>query len=83
MTEVMAKWDRPNTIPDELNRAMFEGGVLSYAGAGKDSRSCHFFVALEPNGLRLGKARSVDRSIVLCRSSFLCFSNGFPLIFFC
>lgn len=48
--EVMAKWDTPNTFPDELNRAMFEGGTLSYAGAGKDSRCCHFFVALEPNG---------------------------------
>ena len=52
----MAKWDGQK-IADEPRRADFQAGTLSYAGSGADSRSCHFFVALAPSGLRLGKAK--------------------------
>lgn len=41
--------DEPNLVP-------FRAGTLSFAGNGKDSRSSHLFVALEPNGARLGGA---------------------------
>ena len=42
---------------DEENKVQFRAGTLSYAGAGADSRACHFFVALEPSGARLGNAK--------------------------
>merc|ERR1711957_221278 len=41
---------------DEPNRVPFVAGTLSFAGNGKDSRSSHLFVALEPNGVNLGNA---------------------------
>jgi len=41
--------DEPNLVP-------FRAGTVSFAGAGKDSRTCHLFVALEPSGVHLGKA---------------------------
>ena len=53
--EVSEKWNNER-LKDEANRGAFREGTLSYAGAGANSRSCHFFVALEPNGTRLGKA---------------------------
>ena len=53
--ETQAKWNAA-TIKDEPNRVPFRRGTLSFAGAGTDSRSCHLFVALEPNGLQLGNA---------------------------
>lgn len=53
---LMAAW-KDQQFADEPNRASFRAGTLSYAGAGVNSRSCHFFVALEPSGLRLGKAK--------------------------
>ena len=52
---VQAQWQDAR-IPDEPNRATFRAGTLSFAGSGTDSRSCHLFVALRPNGLTLGKA---------------------------
>ena len=53
--QVQAKWQN-SKIPDEPNLVKFKGGTLSYAGAGADSRSCHLFVALSPNGANLGNA---------------------------
>ena len=44
-------------IKDEPNRVPFRAGTLSFAGNGAHSRSCHLFVALEPNGARLGSAK--------------------------
>lgn len=52
---VQAKFQN-SRIPDEENKIPFEEGTLSFAGNGKDSRSSHLFVALKPNGVRLGKA---------------------------
>ena len=54
--KVQAKWQN-DKLPDEPNLHKFRGGTLSYAGAGADSRSCHLFVALAPNGARLGNAK--------------------------
>ena len=54
--QVQAKW-QDDKIPDEPNLVDFRGGTLSYAGAGADSRSCHLFVALTPNGASLGNAQ--------------------------
>lgn len=48
-------WENP-PIADEPNRAKFGAGSLSFAGAGPNSRSCHFFIAMEPHGPKLGKA---------------------------
>ena len=42
---VQKKWQNAN-IPDEPNNTPFRKGTLSFAGSGKDSRSCHLFVAL-------------------------------------
>jgi len=42
---------------DEPNKVPFKAGTLSFAGNGVDSRSCHLFVALEPNGASLGHAK--------------------------
>lgn len=53
--QVQAKWQN-NKIPDETNQVKFRGGTLSFAGAGANSRSCHLFVALSPNGANLGNA---------------------------
>ena len=51
-----AQWEDA-TIADEPNRATFKGGTVSFAGTGgRDSRSCHLFVALSPGGAALGKA---------------------------
>ena len=52
---VHARWQDAR-IPDEPNRATFRGGTLSFAGSGPDSRSCHLFVALSPQGAELGNA---------------------------
>jgi peptidyl-prolyl cis-trans isomerase A (cyclophilin A) len=52
---VQARW-QDATFPDEPNRVTFRGGTLSYAGSGTDSRTCHLFVALSPNGAALGNA---------------------------
>lgn len=54
--KVQAKWQDAR-IPDEPNQVNFKGGTLSFAGAGENSRSCHLFVALSPNGNSLGKAK--------------------------
>ena len=43
-------------LPDEPNLAPFRAGTFSYAGAGENSRCCHFFVALDPTAARLGEA---------------------------
>ena len=53
---VQAKWQNQK-FADEENKVQFRAGTLSYAGAGADSRACHFFVALEPSGARLGNAK--------------------------
>jgi peptidyl-prolyl cis-trans isomerase A (cyclophilin A) len=53
--EMHARW-QDERIPDEPNRATFRAGTLSFAGGGTNSRSCHFFVALSPNGALLGSA---------------------------
>ena len=52
---VQARWEDAS-LPDEPNRATFRHGTLSFAGGGTDSRSCHLFVALSPQGAALGKA---------------------------
>jgi len=55
-----AQWDDwvggRRALRDEPNRVAFRGGTLSFAGSGEDSRSCHLFFALEPNGAQLGNA---------------------------
>lgn len=53
--KVQARWE-DNRIPDEPNRATFRSGTVSFAGGGTNSRSCHLFVALSPNGAQLGGA---------------------------
>mmetsp|Transcript_26110 Transcript_26110/g.43140 ORF Transcript_26110/g.43140 Transcript_26110/m.43140 type:complete len:201 (+) Transcript_26110:47-649(+) len=52
---VQAKWQDAK-LADETNSMPFKHGTVSFAGNGKNSRSCHLFVALEPNGARLGNA---------------------------
>lgn len=52
---VQAKWQNAR-FPDEPNKVPFRHGTVSFAGNGKDSRTCHIFVALQPNGNNLGKA---------------------------
>eukprot|EP00928_Gymnodinium_smaydae_P024235 TRINITY_DN19674_c0_g1_i1.p1 TRINITY_DN19674_c0_g1~~TRINITY_DN19674_c0_g1_i1.p1 ORF type:complete len:220 (-),score=37.58 TRINITY_DN19674_c0_g1_i1:73-681(-) len=54
--EVQARYQNAR-IKDEPNKVPFRAGTLSFAGSGADSRSCHLFVALEPNGARLGSAK--------------------------
>jgi len=53
--KVQSQWEGAR-LPDEPNRKTFRGGTLSFAGNGRDSRSCHLFVALSPGGAQLGKA---------------------------
>ena len=53
--QVQAKWQDANIV-DEPNKIPFRAGAISFAGNGKDSRSCHLFVALAPNGVQLGRA---------------------------
>ncbi len=59
-----AKWDytlgangeriwQNQPLADEPNRAHFRAGSISFAGAGKNSRSCHLFIAMEPYGSRV------------------------------
>ena len=63
----MAKWDWTpsptgekiwvnHPIADEPNREKFRAGTVSFAGNGENSRSCHFFIAMEPHGPKLGSA---------------------------
>ena len=54
---VHARWQRgeKRRLKDEPNRMPFRHGTLSFAGAGTDSRTSHLFVALAPNGVRLGR----------------------------
>ena len=52
---VMARWN-DKRMKDEPKRAKFQHGTVSFAGAGKDSRSCHIFIAFAPNGVSLGNA---------------------------
>merc|ERR1712176_1429297 len=47
--QVQKKWN-DRTFPDEPKKVAFEHGTVSYAGAGKDSRSCHIFIAFAPGG---------------------------------
>merc|ERR1712096_588815 len=55
--QTQKKW-QDKTIPDERQRNMkFKHGTVSFAGTGqKNSRSCHIFIACEPNGSTLGNA---------------------------
>ena len=55
--KVHARWQRgeKRRLKDEPNRMPFRHGTLSFAGAGTDSRTSHLFVALAPNGVRLGR----------------------------
>ena len=41
---------------DEPKKVGFKHGTVSFAGAGPDSRSCHIFIAMAPDGERLGNA---------------------------
>nr|ABV22251.1 peptidyl-prolyl cis-trans isomerase, cyclophilin type [Karlodinium veneficum] len=50
-----AKWDRQR-FEDEPRKQSFKHGTVSFAGGGRDSRSCHLFIAFSPNGLQLGNA---------------------------
>ena len=50
-----AVWE-DKSFEDEPNVEPFRHGTVSFAGNGKDSRSCHLFVALQPHGSRLGNA---------------------------
>uniref|UniRef100_A0A7S3WL25 PPIase cyclophilin-type domain-containing protein n=1 Tax=Emiliania huxleyi TaxID=2903 RepID=A0A7S3WL25_EMIHU len=53
---VTARWQgRARRIADEPNKMPFLHGTLSFAGAGVNSRTSHLFVALSPNGMRLGR----------------------------
>lgn len=56
MPEMTRKWTQGKRIEDETNQVKFRKGTVSFAGNGKDSRDCHLFVALEPNGASLGGA---------------------------
>lgn len=53
--KVQRKWN-DRWFPDEPKRSRFEHGTVSYAGGGKNSRSCHIFIAFAPNGLSHGHA---------------------------
>ena len=53
--QVQAKF-QDSRIKDEPNKEPFREGTISFAGSGEDSRSCHLFVALGPNGAQLGHA---------------------------
>lgn len=53
--QVQAKF-QDSVIEDEPNMEPFREGTLSFAGSGINSRSCHLFVALGPNGPQLGHA---------------------------
>merc|ERR1719329_1498636 len=53
--QVQAQWDAM-TFRDEPKVGPFEHGTVSFAGHGTDSRSCHMFIALAPDGPRLGGA---------------------------
>ena len=50
-----AEWEDAK-LTDEPNRRTFQGGTVSFAGGGMNSRSCHVFVALSPGGACLGNA---------------------------
>lgn len=56
MPAMTRKWTQGKRIQDEPNKVKFRKGTVSFAGNGKDSRDCHVFVALEPNGANLGGA---------------------------
>lgn len=56
MPAMTRKWTQGKRIEDEPNKVKFRKGTVSFAGNGKDSRDCHVFVALEPNGASLGGA---------------------------
>jgi len=53
--QVQSYWDG-NRFKDEPKQVPFEHGTVSFAGSGRDSRSCHIFVALGPHGKQLGSA---------------------------
>ena len=53
--EKQAPWQVAQ-IQDEPNKVKFRHGTVSFAGNGKDSRTCHLFVALKPSGTSLGNA---------------------------
>ena len=53
--ESAQEWQTP-TLVDEPKLAPFEEGTISFAGHGSNSRTCHLFIALAPNGLGLGTA---------------------------
>ena len=55
---VQARWDSADArIPDDPQQHIpFTAGTVSFAGSGKDSRSCHVFFSLEPHGKGLGAA---------------------------
>jgi len=40
-------------LADEPNREKFRTGSISFAGSGENSRTCHFFIAMEPYGAKV------------------------------
>lgn len=53
---MQAKWST-NRIVDDANKGIpFAQGTLSFAGNGKNSRSTHMFISLNPHGRSLGNA---------------------------
>ena len=53
---VQALWQDNKIVDDEQKNIPFSAGSVSFAGNGKDSRSSHIFIALEPHGKTLGKS---------------------------
>eukprot|EP00501_MAST-03F_sp_TOSAG23-6_P000293 GSMAST32.ASY1.ANO1.300.1 assembled CDS len=49
-------WDSQRLKDDVKQDIDFTVGTVSFAGAGKDSRTCHIFISLEPQGKQLGNA---------------------------
>lgn len=52
---IHSKWDSKR-FQDEPKQSTFKHGTVSFAGSGVHSRSCHLFIAFEPNGVQLGNA---------------------------
>jgi cyclophilin family peptidyl-prolyl cis-trans isomerase len=54
--KVQAKWQNRRILDDVDKGIPFTQGTLSFAGGGKNSRTSHVFISLDPHGRSLGKA---------------------------
>ena len=53
---VQAQWQDKRIGDDAQQHIPFSQGTVSFAGSGKDSRSSHIFISLDPHGNSLGHA---------------------------